>query len=122
VTDVNEANHTPADPEPRVAPPGDVRPADELEVVDGLPVLSSDDAHTAVAPAEAHGGAALVPSRQVAALAATGFAAGAATVAMVHRHRTKKLTKRIRKKGRSPFGEVVSSNSFLVDVHLLRRD
>ena len=91
---------------------------EEPEVVDGLPVLSSDDAHTAIAPAEPAG--ALLPSRQVAALAATGFVAGAATVAMVHRRRTK-LPRR-RKKGRVGFGDVVASNSFLVDVHLLRRD
>ena len=49
-----------------------------------------------------------------------GFVAGAATVAVVSRHRTKKALK---KKSRSgPIGEIVSSRSFLVDVHLLRRD
>jgi hypothetical protein len=97
---------------------------EELEVVDGLPVLSSDDAHTAVAPAsQASGAAALVPSRQAAALAAGTFVAGAATAAMVHRRRTKSLTRKLRKKkGRVALGEVVASNSFLVDVHLLRRD
>jgi hypothetical protein len=95
--------------------------ADVVEVVDGLPVLSSDDAHTAVAPAAPSGG--LVPARQVAALAATGFVAGAATVAVIHRRRARPLSRRKRsKKGRSALGEVVTSNSFLVDVHLLRRD
>ena len=101
----------------------DPQPTDEtdaVEVVDGLPVLSSDDAHTAVAPAEPTGG--LVPTRQVAALAATGFVAGAATVAVLHRRRARPLSRRKRSKKRSPFGEVVTSNSFLVDVHLLRRD
>jgi hypothetical protein len=92
--------------------------ADALEVVDGLPVLSSDDAHTAVAsPAPTSG---LVPARQVAALAATGFVAGAATVAVLHRRRARPLSRR--KKRKTAFGEVVTSNSFLVDVHLLRRD
>ena len=97
---------------------------EEPEVVDGLPVLSSDDAHRAVATAGPAGGAAaIIPSRQVAALAATGFVAGAATVAMVHRRRTKALSRRLRKKkGRVALGEVVTSNSFLVDVHLIRRD
>jgi hypothetical protein len=94
--------------------------ADALEVVDGLPVLSSDDAHTAVAPAEPGGG--LVPARQVAALAATGFVAGAATVAVIHRRRSRPLSRRKRAKKRTALGEVVTSNSFLVDVHLLRRD
>jgi len=95
---------------------------EEPEEVDGLPVLSSDDAHTAVAPAEPAGS--LIPSRQVAALAATGFVAGAATVAIVHRRRGSKLPRRLRKKAnkRVGFGEVVASNSFLVDVHLLRRE
>jgi hypothetical protein len=97
---------------------------DELEVVDGQPVLTSDDAHTAVAPADQPGGAAaLVPAKQVAAMVAGGVAAGAATVALVHRHRTRSLTKRLRKKkGRVAPGEVMTSNSFLVDVHLIRRD
>jgi hypothetical protein len=103
------------EPDPNIEP-------DEPEEVDGLPVLSSDDADTAVTPAEPAG--ALIPGRQVAALAATGFVAGAATVALVHRRRTK-LPRRFRKKkggGRVALGDVVSSNSFLVDVHLLRRD
>ena len=100
----------------------DPQPTDEsdaLEVVDGQPVLTSDDAHTALAPAEPAG---LVAPRQVAALAATGFVAGAATVAVIHRRRTRPLGRRKRAKKRTALGEVVSSNSFLVDVHLLRRD
>jgi hypothetical protein len=92
---------------------------EDAEVVDGLPVLSSDDAHTAIEPAAA--GGALLPSRQVAALAATGFVAGAATIAIVHRRRAKPVRRR-KKPNRIGFGEVVASNSFLVDVHLLRRD
>ena len=71
------------------------------EVVDGLPVP--------------------VPARQAAALAATGFVAGAATVAVVHRRRSR-VPRRKRKKAKNALGEIVSSNSFLVDVHLLRRD
>ena len=61
-----------------------------------------------------------VPAVQAAALAATGFVAGAATVAVVSRRRTKRA-RREAQEGR-PVGEIVSSNSFLVDVHLLRRD
>ena len=62
-----------------------------------------------------------LPARQAAALAATGFAAGAVTAAVVTappRHAPGPPRKR--KKG--VVGEIVSSNSFLVDVHLLRRD
>ena len=62
-----------------------------------------------------------VPARQAAALAATGFVAGAATVAVVHRRRSR-MPRRKRRKHGGAIGEIVSSNSFLVDVHLLRRD
>ena len=85
----------------------------EAEVVDGLPVVAESGV------IEERPSAALAPV-QVAALAATGFVAGAATVAVVSRHRTKKALKKSRKAG--PIGEIMSSRSFLVDVHLLRRD
>jgi hypothetical protein len=87
---------------------------DEAEVVDGLPVPVEP-----VAPIEP-ATQAFVPARQAAALAATGFVAGAATVAVVHRRRTR-IPRRKRKKA-GALGEIVASNSFLVDVHLLRRD
>jgi hypothetical protein len=88
----------------------------EGEVVDGLPVV------TEAAPVEEQrpAGLATVPAVQVAALAATGFVAGAATVAVVTRRRARKAAKKRRKA--FPIGEIVSSNSFLIDVHLLRRD
>jgi hypothetical protein len=102
-------------------------PPDEPEVVDGLPVLASDPSvHGDATPLQRGGaaGLAVLPSRQVAALATAGFAAGAATVALVHRHRSKSVRRGLtrRKNGRSALGEVVSSGSFLVDVHVLRRD
>jgi hypothetical protein len=92
--------------------------ADELEgeEVDGLPVVA-DPQTQAVEPARPT----LVPARQAAALAATGFVAGAATVAVVS-HRRGRVTGRKRRKKASRLGEIVASNSFLVDVHLLRRD
>jgi hypothetical protein len=84
-----------------------------IEVVDGLPVVAH---HTRVLePSEP----APLPARQAAALAATGFAAGAVTAAVVTRRRAKRPA---RKKKKGVVGEIVSSNSFLVDVHLLRRD
>jgi hypothetical protein len=89
------------------------QPRDE-EVVDGLPVLAAD-----VRVIEPVAPAGVVPAKQAAALAATTFVAGAATVAIVNRRRTKPSRKR-KKKG--AIGEIVGSNSFLVDVHLLRRD
>jgi hypothetical protein len=90
------------------------QPEDE-EVVEGLPVLASDVRIVEVEPRP-------VPARQAAALAATGFVAGAATVAIVHRRKAKVAPRRLKraKKGRAL--DVLSSSSFLVDVHLLRRD
>jgi hypothetical protein len=87
---------------------------DEEEVVDGLPVPAAPALVEPSLPAP-------VPARQAAALAATGFFAGAATVAVVHRRRNR-IPRRKRKKQKSGLGEIVASNSFLVDVHLVRRD
>jgi hypothetical protein len=86
-----------------------------IEVLDGLPVVAAQT--RVLEPAVA----APLPARQAAALAATGFAAGAVTVAVVSRRRaTRPARRRKRKKG--GVGEIVASNSFLVDVHLLKRD
>jgi hypothetical protein len=86
-----------------------------VEVLDGLPVVANQ---TRVLEPSAP---APLPARQAAALAATGFAAGAVTVAVVSRRRGgRSIRRRKRKKG--AIGEIVSSNSFLVDVHLLKRD
>jgi hypothetical protein len=87
---------------------------DEAEVVDGLPVAAAPAVVEPLLPAA-------VPARQAAALAATGFVAGAATVAVVS-HRRRRMPRRKRRKAKNALGEIVASNSFLVDVHLLRRD
>jgi hypothetical protein len=60
-----------------------------------------------------------LPARQAAAVAATGFVAGAATLAVVRRRSTRRALKRRSKKDRLP---IVGSRSFLVDVHLIGRD
>jgi hypothetical protein len=85
---------------------------EEAEIVDGLPVVAEPQVVEPVARP-------LVPARQAAALAATGFVAGAATVAVVHRRRSRVSRRRRSKAG--ALGEIVASNSFLVDVHLLKR-
>ena len=87
---------------------------DEVEVVDGLPVPAAPAVLEPLFPAS-------VPARQAAALAATGFVAGAATVAVVSRRRSR-VPRRKRRKAKNGLGEIMASNSFLVDVHLLRRD
>lgn len=56
---------------------------------------------------------------QAAAMAATGFVAGAATVAVVRRHRAKKVAKLQRRTAHRQLANVIASRSFLVDVHLL---
>jgi hypothetical protein len=89
--------------------------SNEGEVVDGLPVVADQ----ARVPEPLRPGP--VPAVQAAALAATGFVAGAATAAVVARRRGKPSRRR-RKKGKGALGEIVGSNSFLVDVHLVRRD
>jgi hypothetical protein len=89
----------------------------EAEVVDGLPVVADEPGGVEAAPEPRLP----VPAVQAAALAATGFAVGVTTAAVVTRRHRKKLAKKRRKKV-GALGEIVSSNSFLVDVHLLRRD
>jgi hypothetical protein len=86
---------------------------EDAEVVDGLPVVSEPRVLEPVRVSQ-------VPAVQAAALAATGFVAGAATVAVVHRRRNR--VSRRRRKNKGVLGEIVNSNSFLVDVHLVRRD
>jgi hypothetical protein len=102
----------------------------DAEELDGLPVLDS------ALPVQPHG----IPSRelaspptpglQVAAVAATGFLAGAAVAGLLHRRRVRHsaLAGRAGRAGRrarrssGPLDEVVQivgSRSLLVDVHLL---
>jgi len=91
-------------------------PEVDEEVVDGLPVVAGE-------PGVVEGRsvpAGLVPARQAAALAATGFVAGMTTAAVVRGARSRRAARKKRKGG--ALGEIVSSNSFLIDVHLLRRD
>jgi hypothetical protein len=98
-----------------VSDPADVPVEPDGEIVDGLPVVAADLEVESARPAP-------LPTRQAAALAATGFVAGAATVAVVHRRRLRVRSRRRRKSKAVGLGEIVASNSFLVDVHLLRRD
>jgi hypothetical protein len=85
------------------------------EVVDAVPVLAEP---RAIEPLAAR------PAVQAAAVAATGFVAGAATVAVMRRRGHRKALRRARHKRTSRAGEmleIVSSRSFLVDVHLVNR-
>ena len=86
------------------------------EAVDGLPVLAD------VRPIERAQLAAL-PAVQAAAAAATGFVAGAATVALVRRRSARKLarTKRPAPSRLTDMLPVVGSRTFVVDVHMLAK-
>ncbi|HMJ36791.1 MAG TPA: hypothetical protein VK501_23000 [Baekduia sp.] len=100
--------------------------ADEAEVVDALPVPEGTPPREVPAPAPlmSRTGALVAAGPvavQAAAVAVTGFAAGAATVAVVRRRRAKKAV-RARRKDRKALGEVRASRSFLVDIHLLNRN
>lgn len=74
-----------------------------------------------VAPPARSGGVESLPAVQAAAVAATSFVAGAATLALAKRHSAKKAARRRPKNARDLL-PVVGSRSFLVDVHLLSRD
>jgi hypothetical protein len=89
--------------------------ADE-ETVDGLPVLAEVRTIERSSPAG-------LPAVQAAAAAATGFVAGAATVALVRRHSSRKLARAQRTMPRRAIDmlPIVGSRTFLIDVHLLAK-
>jgi hypothetical protein len=82
----------------------------EVEEVDAVPVLS--ETATTIEPRRPAG---QVVVRQAAAVAATSFAAGVATVALARATKVR----RARRRARRTMAPVVASRSFLVDVHLL---
>ena len=90
------------------------------ETVDGVPVLAAEvRALEPVVPRRA------LPAVQAAAVAATGFVAGAATVVAISRHVARRPRSARPRRRRGAAGEtlsVLSTRSFLLDVHLLGRD
>lgn len=85
-----------------------------VEEIDGVPVLVAGPGrevhHRSITPA-------LVA--RAAAVAATGFAAGAATAALVSATRSRKAVRTRRPPARLDGLQVVATRSFLVDVHIL---
>jgi hypothetical protein len=90
-------------------------PVPAAETVQGVPVLAE------VRAIQSHSPAAL-PAVQAAAVAATGFVAGAATLALVRRHSARRLARRSPPRRALDALPIVGSRSFLVDVHLIARD
>ncbi|MGI8714157.1 MAG: hypothetical protein ACR2NR_13460 [Solirubrobacteraceae bacterium] len=86
------------------------------EPVDGVPVLAEVRTLEPTSPAS-------LPVVQAAAVAATGFVAGAATLALVRRHNAHKLARaRVRAPRRALEAlPIVGTRSFLVDVHLIAK-
>jgi hypothetical protein len=87
-------------------------PAAPQETVPGVPVLAE------VRPIQPHSPASL-PAVQAAAVAATGFVAGAATLALVRRHSARKIARTRQPRRALDALPIVGSRSFLVDVHLI---
>ena len=88
----------------------------EEETVEGVPVLAEVRALEPVSSDS-------LPAVQAVAAAATGFVAGAATIALVKRRTARKVA---RARARAPRRAVdmlpiVGSRTFLVDVHLVAR-
>ena len=88
----------------------------EIEVVDGLPVVAEVRTIERATPG-------LLPAVQVAAVAATGFVAGAATVALAKRRSARKLGRNGRGGPRRTVDmlPIAASRSFLVDVHVIAK-
>jgi hypothetical protein len=105
VLDVSDAD---AETEPAVDP--------EAEVVDGFPVLAEVRTIERAAPGS-------LPAVQVAAVAATGFVAGAATVALVKRRAARKIARSSRGGSRRAVDllPIAATRSFLVDVHVIAK-
>jgi hypothetical protein len=108
----------------------------EEEILDGVPVLAEEQplvrgGDGASSALERHAGL-VIPAVQAAAMAAGGFAAGAAVVGLVHRRqRRAMLPAKAGRRGKLARGggrrsgragelvQIVGSRSLLVDVHLL---
>ena len=84
------------------------------ETVEGVPVLAEVRAIQSHSPVS-------LPAVQAAAVAATGFVAGAATLALVRRHSARKLARSRGPRRALDALPIVGSRSFLVDVHLIAK-
>jgi hypothetical protein len=85
----------------------------EEEAIDGIPVLAEV---RAIEPSPSPS----LPAVQAAAVAATGFVAGAAALALLRRHATRKLARSSlqRTVGALP---IAGTRSFLIDIHLIAK-
>jgi hypothetical protein len=94
-----------------MTPPDHTAVDEQEEAVDGLPVLTEVRAIERPSPAA-------LPAVQAAAAAATGFVAGAATLALVRRRSARKLA-RAQPRRAVEMLPIIGSRTFVVDVHLI---
>ncbi len=98
----------------------ELEPVAEAEVVDGLPVLAEVRAVERAVPQ-------VIPAVQAAAVAATSFVAGAATLALARRLGARKLAQvqqqqQMRYPAPPPsFGPLAGTRTYLVHVRVLGR-
>jgi hypothetical protein len=103
--------------------PADVYLDDDEEAIDGEPVLD-DGADLAPVLAARADRSAVVPAGspavQAVAAAATGFVAGAATLALARRAGGRRAARAAsRRRGAAPL-PILGTQSFLIDIHMLR--
>jgi hypothetical protein len=103
----------PPEPEPDPETPTDSEVVLDEETVDGVAVLSEVRALERVPSAA-------LPAVQAAAVAATGFVAGAATLALLRRHATRKLARSQVRRGFEGL-PIAATRSFLIDIHLIAK-
>jgi hypothetical protein len=89
-------------------------PVDAEETIDAVPVLAEVRTIQTASPVS-------LPAVQAAAAVATGFVAGAATLALVRRHSARKLARTRLPRRAIDALPIVGSRSFLVDVHLIAK-
>jgi hypothetical protein len=92
-------------------------PLDAEETVDAVPVVDEVRALERTRPQ--------LPARRAAAVAATGFVAGAATVVAISHHARKRTGGRLggRRRGKGADAlPIVATRSVLLDIHLLGRE
>ena len=88
---------------------------EDVEVVDGVPVLAEVRTLEPLA-------AAAVPAVQTAAAAATGFVAGAATLALVRLLGGRRAARARVSRRQSLDGlPIIGTRSFLIDIHMLSK-
>jgi hypothetical protein len=93
---------------------------DSIEVVDGEQLPDGVEILAEVRAIERLPGAAVMPAVQAAAVAATGFVAGAATLAVVRRRHARRVARR--KPGRAlDMLPLSGGRTFLVHVHRVGR-